>query len=289
MNKSNINHQSSSISKRLSSLLENTGDMALKCRARNIIEGLELKHGDNILDIGCGDGYYLHLLKNLGLKLDLTGTDYDEAGLKKARNNLGKNIPLKQGNLMRKLPFKTNTFDKAVMSEVAEHLPDDVKGLKEVRRVLKKDGVLVLTVPNHNYPFFWDPLNWVLERTTGKPIRSGFFAGLWNQHERLYKPEQIKKVVEKAGFKVVALESLTWWSLPFNHYIVNLVARGLASRTISGETSQALSKYSKEPKRPWYLNLAFWFVNTLDKLNDIWQPKDRGVSIFVKVIKMDNG
>lgn len=269
----------------LNELLENTGDMALKRRAGKIVKGLELKEGDKVLDIGCGDGYYLHLLKNLDIKLDLAGTDYDEIGLKKARKNLGKEIPLKQGDLMKKLPFNSSTFNKVVMSEVAEHLPDDVKGLQEVKRVLKKGGILVLTVPNHNYPFLWDPVNWVLERITGQPIRSGFFAGLWNQHERLYKPHEIKKAVKKAGFKVEEVKSLTFWSLPFNHYIVNLVARRLASGKMNTETSKALSKYTKNPKRPWYLDLAFGFVNKLDKLNDMWTPQDRGVGVFVKARK----
>ena len=93
---------------------------------------------------------------------------------------------------MKRLPFKAEFFDKVMMSEVAEHLPDDVKGLKEVKRLLKKAGILILTVPNHNYPFFWDPLNWTLEHFWGTHIKSGFWSGLWNQHLRLYKPDEIK-------------------------------------------------------------------------------------------------
>jgi len=81
---------------RLEILLKNTGDMALKRRARNIVEELKLRNGDRILDVGCGDGYYLHLLSNLGLNLKLFGTDYDEVGLNNARNNLNKNIQAKR-------------------------------------------------------------------------------------------------------------------------------------------------------------------------------------------------
>ena len=178
-----------------------------------------------------------------------------------------------------------NLFDKIVMSEVSEHLPDDVKGLKEVFRVLKKRGTLCLTVPNHNYPLFWDPLNWILEHFINIHVKSGFFAGLWNQHERLYKPQEIEKVTKKAGFKIEEVKSLTWWCLPFNHYMVNLVARGLAAGKFSKDTHLALSKYAKKVKKPLLLNLAFRFVNTLDKLNDVYQPKNFGVSVFVKAVK----
>jgi ubiquinone/menaquinone biosynthesis C-methylase UbiE len=259
--------------------------MALKRRAWNVLNGLKLKKGDRILDVGCGDGYYLHLLSNIGTPLKLAGTDFDKAGLTKARQNLGKNIPLYHADLMKRLPFKTNTFDKIVMSEVAEHLPNDIRGLKEVRRVLKPDGILALTVPNHNYPLFWDPINWLLEHFLGTHISSGFFAGLWNQHERLYTPEEIKEVVEKAGFKVNTIKPLTFWCLPFNHYIVNLVARFLAHGNLSSKDKKALSKYTKDPKRPLLINLAFDFVNLLDKLNDFWQPERGGVSVFVKATK----
>lgn len=277
--------QTNSITKKLDQLLDNTGDMALKRRARKIILAIDPQKGEKILDVGCGDGYYLHLLAHCGIPLELTGTDFDKVGLIKTRKNLGEKTPLYFGDLMKKLPFKSASFDKATMSEVAEHLPDDVKGLKEVYRVLKKGGTLVLTVPCHNYPFFWDPINWILEKTTGQHIKSGFFAGLWNQHERLYKPEEIKSVLEKAGFKVVECETTTWWCLPFNHYIVNIVARLLAHGNLDDETRSSLNKFTKTPKRQWYLNLAFWFVNQVDRLNDMWTPKNRGVGVFVKAIK----
>ena len=56
------------IQKRLANLLSNTGDMALKRRAGKIISSLDPKENDKILEVGCGDGYYLHLLLNLGIR-----------------------------------------------------------------------------------------------------------------------------------------------------------------------------------------------------------------------------
>lgn len=271
----------------LNHLLENTGDMALKRRARRIVEELDPQPGEKIIDIGCGDGYYLHLLSNLGISnLKLTGTDYDVRGLDKTRTNLeNKKIEVLPGDLMKKLPFSNASFDKAVMSEVAEHLPDDIKGLKEVRRILKSNGVLCLTVPNSNYPFLWDPLNWILERMLGMHIKSGFWAGIWNQHIRLYKPEEIKKAVEMAGYKIEKLESLTYWSLPFNHYLVNLVARYLSHQYKQGVPNNSLNKFTTKPQRSLFIDMAFKSVNILDKLNDIWMPRNDGVGIFVKAIK----
>lgn len=270
---------------RLEQLLENTGDMALKRRAREIVEQLDPQNGDKILDVGCGDGYYLHLLSNLGLKLELTGCDFDEDGLKSARKNLKNKIRLVQADLMKKLPFENNSFDKIVMSEVAEHLPDDIKGLKEVRRVLKRGGILCLTVPNANYPMLWDPVNWIMEKTSGKHISSGFWAGLWYNHIRLYKPELIKIVMQKAGFTVEQIGSLTWWCLPFNHHLVNIIARLLWGGKLPTKIALSVNKYKSSSKRPLLISLGFGLVNLIDRLNDFYQPKNWGVGVMIKAVK----
>lgn len=269
----------------LQNLLENVGDMALKRRARRMMEELQLKDGDKILDAGCGDGFYLHLLSRLG-KYQITGLDFDKNALKSAKKNLKgvKNVTIMHGSVLE-LPFKANSFNKVILTEVAEHLPDDLQGLKEIYRVLKPGGTLVLTVPNHNYPLLWDPVNKVLEATTGKHIKSGFWAGIWNQHIRLYYPEEIKKVVKKAGFKIKLVESVTHYSLPFNHNLLNLGARMLAGGQVNQEVVQNISKFSTASKKTVsWIDLAFKSVNLIDRLNDGVVDKS-SVSVFVKAVK----
>ena len=274
--------------KRLKYLLRNTGDMALKRRAKEIITSVDPKKKDKILDVGCGDGYYLHLLSGLRLNnLKLTGSDFDTDALKSARSNLGKKrIKLDFGDLMKELPYKPKSFDKVIMSEVAEHLPDDVKGLKEINRILKKEGILGLSVPNANYPFLWDPVNWILEHSFKTHIKSGFWAGLWNNHKRLYTPMKIKRIVEKAGFRVLKVSSLTYWCLPFNHYLVNLTARAIHSGKINPNLKVALNKYEIRGKKPLILRVAFKFANAVDRLNDIIPVKNSGVGVFILAKKI---
>lgn len=267
-------------------LLKNTGDMALKRRAKLILNELNPQNGDKILDVGCGDGFYLHLLSNLGIKLDLIGTDFDKRALESAKRNLrGRGIKLVWGDLMKKLPFKDNSFDKIIVSEVVEHLPDDLKGLKEIHRVLKLGGTVCITVPHASYPLFWDPVNWFLEHLFDTHIKSGFFAGIWNQHKRLYDKEQIKKVVARAGFKVKGTESLTWWCLPFNHNLLHFMARKLYGGTLSAITAKDVSKFELSKKRPFFMETAFKIVNAIDRLNDFYQTKNKGVGVFVKARK----
>ncbi len=259
--------------------LKTVGDIALKRRARKVIEWLDLKRGERVLDVGCGNGYYLSLLNRLGLELDLVGIDIDKTALIDAVKFIGdKKVKLIHAD-GSKIPFPSGSFDKVVMSEVIEHVDDEEAVLNEVFRVLKKRGILSLTTCNIDYPFFWDPINWTLQHLFNTHIKSGFWAGIWNQHTRLYKKEYIENLLKKTGFEISRAEALTSWCLPFNHYIVNLIAKIFYSNKLPTSMTDGLNKF-KNSKQPLPIRLGFGFVNLYDKLNDL-MPNNTGVSIFI--------
>lgn len=272
------------VNERLEELLKNVGDMSLKRRAKKIIRGLDLKEGDKIIDVGCGDGFYLYLLSNLPIKLDLVGFDYDQTVLTNARKNLGsKKIKLVSGTATE-MPFQNNSFNKAIMTEVLEHIDDDQKALKEVYRMLIPKGILLLTVPSYHFPFLWDPINWILQNIFNTHISgTGFFAGIWARHIRLYKKNELEKLIKKTGFIIDQIEELTTRTLPFNHHLVNLVARLLYDVKPSSKISDPISKF-KNAKKPVFIRLAFLLVNTFDKLNNIF-PGKHGLNIYIKARK----
>lgn len=269
---------------KLFQLLENVGDMSLKRRACKQLINLNLKANNSVVDLGCGDGFYLYLLNNLPLRLKLVGLDCDKVVLGNAKKNLSsRKIQLVQGDLI-KLPFKDKGFDKAIMTEVLEHVTDDKKALSETHRILKRGGILVLTVPNYDFPFLWDPINWILQNLIGTHIGGiGFFAGIWARHKRLYKENVLKSLIENAGFKVVQVEQLTTRCLPFNHHLVNIVARLLYDYKLPDKIKDPISKF-KQTKKPLFIKLAFGFVNLYDKLNDLL-PGKKGLNIYIKAIK----
>jgi len=264
-------------------LLENVGDMALKRRAKRILEELVVSDKDTILEVGCGNGYYLSLLNRLDNETKLTGIDNDSSALQAAK----KIIKEKSTKLIlgpaEKLPFEDNSFDKVVMSEVIEHVEDENRSLQEIHRVLKKGGVLVLTTCNLDYPYLWDPVNWTLQHFFDTHIKSGFWAGIWNQHTRMYKEEQIAQLLKIAGFKVEKVESLTSWCLPFNHYLVNFIARLFYSKKLPGSIAKGINKFESN-QQSFILKFGFQLMNLYDSLNDFF-PQKNGVSIFVKGIK----
>ncbi len=97
-----------------------------------------------ILEVGIGTG---NNIKYLNKETKVTGIDFSEKMLEKARQKLissgKKNIVLSQMDV-ENLSFKDDLFDYVITSSVFCSVPDPVKGLKEIRRVLKPKGKLIM-------------------------------------------------------------------------------------------------------------------------------------------------
>ena len=271
--------------KSLNALTENIGDMALKRRVLRIITELGLNASDRVLDCGCGDGLYLKTIGELG-KCNITGFDLNAGSLKLAKGFIdGMDIALVQGSI-GVLPFKDNSFDKVFSTEVIEHVYDDFGALREIFRVLKPSGMLIVTVPNHNYPLLWDPINWFLERFTGRHVKSGFWAGIWNMHLRLYYPEEIKSLIGKSGFDVISIEYLTHYCIPFNHIILYGLKKLLLSGILPENMSNTADKFSvKKNKQSRVIKLGYNILGLLDRFNDSVSGNRPSVAILIKAHK----
>lgn len=109
-----------------------------------IIGGLNNLNVSTILDAGCGEGFILDRLQEAQIGKNLVGIDISKDAI-----NLGKilfpKLDLRVGDIT-KLPFKNNSYDVVICTEVLEHLKNPRKALKEMIRVSKK--YLVLSVPN---------------------------------------------------------------------------------------------------------------------------------------------
>jgi ubiquinone/menaquinone biosynthesis C-methylase UbiE len=270
---------------KLEKILSNVGDMALKRRARIILTALDIKDTESVLDAGGGDGYYSKLVSEL-TQAKVSLYDFDENALNSARINLkGKNIEISQGSV-HQMPFPANTFDKIILTEVMEHVPYESKGFDELYRVLKPGGLLAMTVPNYNFPFFWDPVNWIMQNIVHHPIKHSpfedFFAGIWYGHLRLYKVDELRHKLEEHKFQVRDMQAVTHFSLPFQHYILNIMARLLYGGKMSQEMKESVSKFetTKTPKRSLPVRVGFWLFSTVDKPNDNVPLSASSVSLY---------
>jgi SAM-dependent methyltransferase len=146
-----------------------------------------------LLDIGCSNGWLLSLLKGRGLKKAI-GVDPNIRELQTAR----KNVPWAQFfiSTSEKLPIENESIDIVTFFDVLEHLPksQERSGLTEIKRVLKKNGVLLLSTPNNNFV-------------------TNSLDPVWYFGHRHYDLKKLGQMVEMAGFKII-LEQIRggFWS-----------------------------------------------------------------------------
>lgn len=107
-----------------------------------------------ILELGCGQSKGLRYLVqyNYIKQGNVYGIDQSDVAIEFSRKKLPK-ANLEQGDIYS-LKFKNNTFDCVLMMEVIEHLEYPLEALKEVARVLKPNGELIISFPNYiNFPW----------------------------------------------------------------------------------------------------------------------------------------
>jgi ubiquinone/menaquinone biosynthesis C-methylase UbiE len=272
----------------LDGLLRNEADMAFRRRVPVLMEYLELADGERVLDCGCGMGFYLFVMSRLRV-VRLTGLDTDPARLEWARREVV-DAELVQGDA-EALPFADASFDKAIASEVLEHVGDDRRALDELHRVLRAGGVLAISVPHARYPFWWDPINRVWIALGGRPIRSGPIAGIWSNHRRLYEPDVLAERVRSAGFEIEALEESTHYSFPFIHFLVYGIGKPLVEHDVLPArlrvTADRFSGLENSGSLLDPFNLVRAVFRLVDRLNDRPTPPRRRtfVNVLVKARK----
>lgn len=99
--------------------------------------------GNKILDVGCFDGTIGKILIDRGN--EVWGIDASEEAVKLAKE---KGVEATVGNLEETFDFEDNFFDACIAAEVIEHIMDTDFFMKEIKRILKPGGSLILSTPN---------------------------------------------------------------------------------------------------------------------------------------------
>lgn len=132
-----------------------------------------------LLDCGCSTGEYTNLFSKKSRNSYGIDPNIDFIRLAKIKNP---KISFNVANL-ENLPFQESIFDVVTALEVIEHVDDDKLAIKEMCRVLKKEGILVLTTPNKGLFSFLDSDNYVYLLNKYFPILYKLFywvkSGVW--------------------------------------------------------------------------------------------------------------
>jgi ubiquinone/menaquinone biosynthesis C-methylase UbiE len=113
-------------------------------RVSTIIDLLGARSSHRVLEVGCGAG---NILEQMPRGADLHGIDISDYILEKARRRLGDRAKIVKADA-EALPYENSSIDRVYCSEVLEHVLSPGKVLAEMRRVVRPDGVVVVSVPN---------------------------------------------------------------------------------------------------------------------------------------------
>jgi 2-polyprenyl-3-methyl-5-hydroxy-6-metoxy-1,4-benzoquinol methylase len=153
---------------------------------------LENLRPGRILDVGCGSGLFLYRMHQLGWSV--TGLDFDDKAIAYAKAQYSKHgFELFQTDLAG-ARFPDNSFDAVTMNHVIEHVPEPVKFLAEVKRVLKPGGRLVAVTPN--------------VQSLGHMLFQDCWSGLEPpRHLQIFSLQALENCARQASFQTVEVKS----------------------------------------------------------------------------------
>lgn len=169
--------------------------------ARETMARLRLRPTDQLLDIGCGTGALLHRLSKIHPIAQLSGVDPVPEMLAIARRRLSATIELRQA-WAEHLPFAAEQFDVVVSCNVFHYLRQPIVALREMGRVLRSGGQLIITDWCDDY---------LACRICGTYLR------LFNRaYFKVYRERECARLLNKIGYAVVDIDryKISWlWGL----------------------------------------------------------------------------
>ncbi len=171
-----------------------------------------------VLDIGAGTGKILSELKMKGWSV--TGIDGEKEAIKWSKK---RGIKIQQVDIEKRLKLNEKSFNLVLALDVIEHLGKDKKMLREINKILKPKGVVVITVPAYQWLFnYWDEML---------------------EHKRRYTVQSFKKVVDLDQFTIEYLGYFSMFIFPIA-VIVRLIKKMLGKTQTSDFQTTPLSLIS---------------------------------------------
>jgi 2-polyprenyl-3-methyl-5-hydroxy-6-metoxy-1,4-benzoquinol methylase len=138
--------------------------------------------GTNLLDIGCAQGFFLFSASQAGYTTK--GIEISQDAVEYARKEFGLDVEAK---LFEELWFPESHFDVVTLWQVLEHVPYPLMILKEVHRILKPEGLLVVSTPN-------------IEGMPAKILRRRWWD-IKRLHINQFTTKTLTDILQNAGFK----------------------------------------------------------------------------------------
>lgn len=188
--------------------------------------GLPLREPIRVLDFGCGPGFMWEHLTALGARWEYTGIDFSPDSVRKTEQK-GQGHPQFAGvHHVTQLPtpLPAERFDAVLLVEVVEHLKDEYLDgtLREVSRVLKRGGMVVVTTPNEED----------LSACTKFCPECGAVFNEW-QHVRNWSVPSLRHRFQQHGFEGRIVQTLDFTASRPLRRMLQFVRRVLYRRSVS--------------------------------------------------------
>lgn len=188
-----------------------------------------------VLDIGTGDGHFAAATyrQPINVGVDVLSRDLEEAA---RRPGVYRWVARASATA---LPFTDSAFNTVVSNCVIEHIPDLGATLGEIHRVLAPGGQFATTLPSEHFPDYL--LGSTALRRLGLQGLSAAYGAFFNRishHHHVYPPEEWRRRLSEAGFRLVAhqyyFSAEAHRAFDLCHYlsVPNLVTRGLTGRWV---------------------------------------------------------
>jgi ubiquinone/menaquinone biosynthesis C-methylase UbiE len=189
-----------------------------KKRIDALIEYLEKRSkGSRILDIGCQSGWLCDHLHNLGYVP--FGVDIEEDLINNGKRKYP-HIDFRVADAEINIPFQNDYFDYVFAGDIIEHVRYTDCFIHELNRVLKQNGVLMLTTPFHG----------VIKNILIAIIKYENHYNPEFPHYRYYTVKSLTDVLTKRGFKIEVIKLLG--PLPFLANSIFIAAKKIDSKVV---------------------------------------------------------
>lgn len=161
---------------------------------RNLKLQTLFKSGERVLDVGCGSGTVAEFLQKK-VNIKITGVDVSEVAIQEAKK---RGIDARVIDAEGKLPFQDNSFDVVLWGDNIEHLFNPMKTLKDIHKVLKTGGRIIISCPNMAYWRY--RIYYFLRGNLPDTEWSDYPRWFWS-HIRFFDFSTLKEMLVSAGFK----------------------------------------------------------------------------------------
>ena len=175
----------------------------------DFIDGFDsLPKNSKILEIGAGNAQYSLILNKKGFK-NTTASDISPNGLLSAKKTYNKYDSSYVVIDAENIPFESNTFDVVFLTAALHHLPDPEKGIAEMKRCVKRGGLIIVAVePNTWYYYLLRPILKLLRLRRINKSKDSF--SIADEVTHGFTLSRLKKYFKRQHIKIVKIQRV-WY------------------------------------------------------------------------------